>query len=135
MKSIFLQIISHGVKDNTYKFALAKFLLDFSNQSSFQKDEIITYKEIAEIFLEYYWYQECKYKLKQDFKIQRTPVILSIIRKYCGTEYISDSYDKYFEKRLLEKENMILEVENNCLQDVIPRFQERDCYKLNTIIF
>ncbi len=25
---------------------------------------------------------------------------------------------------------MIVEVENNCLQDVIPCFQERDCYKL-----
>lgn len=107
MKVNFLQIISRGVKDNTYKFALAKFLLDFSNQSCLEKDENITYKEIAKKFLEYYWYQECKYKLKQDFKIQRTPVVLSIIRQYCGTDYIPNSYNKYFKNRSLEKENMI----------------------------
>jgi hypothetical protein len=53
MLSTFLQIISRGVKDNTYKFALAKFLLDFSNENSLEKDEVITYKEIAEKFLEY----------------------------------------------------------------------------------
>lgn len=130
MKYIFLQIISRGVKDNTYKFALAKFLLDFSNQSSLKKDETITYNEIAKKFLEYYWYQECKYKLKQDFKIQRTPVVLSIIRQYCGTNYIPESYDKYFKNRSIEKEKMISEIENGCLQDVIPRFQNRDCYDL-----
>ncbi len=37
MKNIILQSISHGVKDNTYKFGLAKFLLDFSNQSFLEK--------------------------------------------------------------------------------------------------
>ncbi len=112
MLSTFLQSISRGIKDNTYKFALAKFLLDFSNHSSFEHDETISYKEIAKKFLEYYWYQECKYKLKQDFKIQRTLVVLSIIRQYCGTDYIPDSYDKYFKNKPLIKEKMISEIEN-----------------------
>lgn len=39
MKVNFLQIISRGVKDNTYKFALAKLLLDFSNQSCLERDK------------------------------------------------------------------------------------------------
>lgn len=50
MKNTFLNIISRGVKDNTYKFELAKFLLDFSNQSSLVKEETITYNEIANKF-------------------------------------------------------------------------------------
>lgn len=55
---------------------------------------------------------------------------MSIIRQYCGSDYIPDSYDKYFKNRPLEKENMISEIENKCLQDVIPRFQNRDCFDL-----
>lgn len=130
MKNTFLKIISRGIKDNTYKFSLAKFLLDFAKKSNLNLKENIPYKDIAEKFLEYYWYQECKYKLKQDFKVKRTPVILSIIRKYCGTEYIPQSYEKYFKNRVLAKESMIREIENKCLHDVIPRFQDRYCFEL-----
>lgn len=123
MKQLFLSILSKGAKDNTYKFALAKFLLDFSHHHPLGKDQIISYSKIAEKFLEYYWFQECKYKLKQDFKIERKPIILSIIHKYCGTEYIPESFEKFFATRESIKNNMIDEIEKGCLQDVIPRFQ------------
>ncbi len=87
MQKLFNSIVSKGVKDNTYKFALIKFLLDYAHK--YQKFDIcrISYNEIAEKFLEYYWFQECKYKLKQDFKIKRMPMVIRIIRKYCGEEY------------------------------------------------
>ncbi len=128
MKELFLSIIGKGVKDNTYKFAFAKFLLDYSYGEALGGDKVIYYSEIAEKFLEYYWYQECKYKLKQDFKIERMPVVIRIIRAACGTDYIPDSYDKYFKNRKDLKTSMILDIEKKCLNDVVPRFQPRDNY-------
>lgn len=129
MKQLLLSILSKGVKDNTYKFALAKFLLDFSHHHPLEKNQVISYTKIAEKFLEYYWFQECKYKLKQDFKIERKPIILRIIHKHCGTEYIHESFEKYFETHE-SKNQMIDEIEKGCLQDVIPRFQPAQNYIL-----
>jgi hypothetical protein len=125
MQKLYHAIISNGVKDNTYKFALMKFLLDYSKEN-IQSNEIqISYEDIANKFLEYYWFQECKYKLKQDFKVKRMPMVIRIIRKYCGEEYIPESYDKYFKSKQYLKEIMIKEIENKCLQDVIPRLQPK----------
>ena len=120
-----MNIVGRAVKDNTYKFALAKFLLDYSNDEKLSKTKIISYTVIAEKFLEYYWFQECKYKFKQDFKIDKMPVIISIIREFCGTEYIPESYELYFSKREGVRQKMILQIEKKCLQDVLPRFQPK----------
>lgn len=130
MQEMFNTIVSKGAKDNTYKFALTKFLLDYSNSIQQQNMYRISYNEIAEKFLEYYWFQECKYKLKQDFKIKRMPMIIRIIRKYCGEEYIPKSYEKYFEDKQNLKQTIIYEIEKACLQDVIPRFQPINTYYL-----
>ena len=100
MHQLFISIVSKGAKSNTYKFALAKFLLDYSkSQKLKEQDYQITYNEIATKFLEYYWFQECKYKFKQDFNKEKMPVVIRIIQKYCGTEYIADSYEQYFKNR------------------------------------
>ena len=60
---------------------------------------VLSYEDISEAFLKYYWVQECKYKIKQDFKQNSQPVVITIIQKYCTKDYISDSYDKYFKDR------------------------------------
>lgn len=130
MQKLFNSIVGKGVKDNTYKFALTKFLLDYAQEH--QEFDIfrISYNQIAKKFLEYYWFQECKYKLKQDFKRERMPTVIRIIRKYCGVAYIPESYENYFKNRLDIKIKMIKEIEKECLQDVIPRLQPRGTYKL-----
>lgn len=121
-EELFIHIISKGKKDNTYKFALAKFLLDYSLNLRDIEDTKIYYREISEAFLKYYWFQECKYKIKQDFKQSSQPVVITIIQNFCGTEYIPDSYDKYFKKNKF-KEDLTKLIEKKCLNDVIPRFQ------------
>ena len=129
MQKLFNSIVSKGVKDNTYKFALTKFLLDYAYEHQVYDICQISYNEIAEKFLEYYWFQECKYKLKQDFKIERMPMVIRIIRKYCGEEYIPQSYEKYFKNKQDIKIKMIYEIERACLQDVVPRLQPKGTYK------
>lgn len=122
LENLFIHIISKGKKDNTYKFALAKFLLDYSLKLQNIEDTKIYYDEISEAFLKYYWFQECKYKIKQDFKQSSQPVVVTIIQSFCGTDYIPDSYDNYFKKNKF-KEDLTKEIEKKCLNDVIPRFQ------------
>ena len=129
LEQLFINIISKGKKDNTYKFALAKFLLDISKKIKVEKDTEISYNKISESFLKYYWIQECKFKIKQDFKQNSQPVIISIIQKYCEEDYISDSFDKYFKNKQQTKKEMIKEIEINCLRDVIPRFQSKEYIK------
>jgi 5-methylcytosine-specific restriction endonuclease McrA len=122
LEELFIHIISKGKKDNTYKFALAKFLLDYSLKLQIVEDTKIYYDEISEAFLKYYWFQECKYKIKQDFKQSSQPVVITIIQNFCGTDYIPDSYENYFKKNQF-KNKLIRELEKKCLNDVIPRFQ------------
>lgn len=128
MQKLFNSIISKGVKDNTYKFALTKFLLDYAHVNQLSGAQKISYNDIAEKFLEYYWFQECKYKFKQDFKIERMPIVIRIIRKYCGEDYIPESYEKYFKNKQTLKVTMVKEIEQGCLQDVIPRLQPRNIF-------
>lgn len=123
LESSFIHILSHGRKDNTYKFALAKFILDFIKEQTTLSDIKIEYSLIAEYFLKYYWFQECKYKLKQDFKKNKPPRVITIIRNYCGEEYISQSYKNYFKDKNKLKVEIINRIEKECLSNVIPRFQ------------
>ena len=123
MEYTFIEIVAKGAKSNTYKFALAKFLLDYSRSKKIITDYQISYREIATKFLEYYWFQECKYKFKQDFNKDKMPVVIRLIQKYCGTEYIPETYEKYFKDRKDIQEKLISEIEMQCFRDVIPRFQ------------
>jgi len=127
MESLFIHIVAKGRKSNTYKFALAKFLLDYSkNQRLEEQDYKISFGEIANKFLEYYWFQECKYKFKQDFTKDKNPKVIKIIQEYCGTNYIPESFEKYFKDKESLKENIISDIKKDCLNDVIPRFQPKE---------
>ena len=123
MEHAFIKIVAKGAKSNTYKFALAKFLLDYSKSKKIISDCKISYTEIATKFLEYYWFQECKYKFKQDFNKDRMPVVIRLIQKYCDTEYIPETYEKYFKDKKDIQKKLISEIEMQCFRDVIPRFQ------------
>ncbi|MFW6233330.1 MAG: HNH endonuclease domain-containing protein, partial [Nanoarchaeota archaeon] len=90
------------------------------------KDKQISYKSIAEAFLKYYWNQVVVYKLKQDFKVQKPAKIVTIIEE--KTENINEFYDNFFKKEenIFLKKQLIKSIYNNCLVDVIPRFQRND---------
>ncbi len=83
MRRTFTAIISRGKKANTYKFALAKALLDYCRDNTDDTNKVhkIPYQYFSTKFLEYYWYQEYKFRMKQDFKIHSEPKVISSIRK------------------------------------------------------
>ncbi len=83
MKRIFVSIMASGKKDNTYKFALAKILLDYckNTMSADKTAQKIPYRYLAKEFLRHYWHQEYVFKMKQDFKITKSPLVIQSIRE------------------------------------------------------
>ena len=90
MSRVFYTILTKGRKDNTYKFALARYILDYSTRPTGSLE--VPYSDIASAFLKYYWHQECKFKIKQNFQNNRPPSVIRIIREVFGTRYIPTSF-------------------------------------------
>ena len=84
MKQKFISILTKGKKDNTYKFALAKALLEFCRDNTSTTNYDVSYEYLSSKFLEYYWYQECKFRMKQNFKVNSTPMVVQAIRDVFG---------------------------------------------------
>ena len=123
-----------GSKANTYKFALARFLLDYSKNLDEQyikkkivnqEQEIIPYSEIAKHFLKYYWHQECKFKIVQNHDPKKIHNVIKIIRKIFGTEYIPDYYGEMEKKKINQAEEEIVRdvFGKGHKSQVVPRFQ------------
>ena len=139
LRKTFIHIMTHGCKNNTYKFALARFLLDYCNMmptsrlstmSENNEKIIIHYEEIADAFLRYYWHQEFRYRIKQNFYNERPPSVVKILRDTFGDRYIPESFSKYAQhennltkiarKKILKKVFGHARIKTSL---VVPRFQ------------
>ena len=111
---------SNRGKNNTYKFALARFLLDYSHSRT---EPRVRYSEIAPYFLKYYWPQECKSRLRQGPPHQ-TPMIVSIIRREFDESQYPSTYTEIRRKFPRKIEACEEEIARHCFDDVIHRFQK-----------
>jgi hypothetical protein len=125
MRHAFVSILTKGKKSNTYKFALARYLLDYSNGPTEGLE--IPYGDVASAFLRYYWHQECKFRIRQNFEKEKPPSVIRIIREEFGTRYIPDSFRdmpkdavRRAEKRILDRVFGSAELKTS---NVVPRFQ------------
>jgi 5-methylcytosine-specific restriction endonuclease McrA len=125
----FNSIITKGKKDNTYKFALAQFLIDYSysldeahirHNVTNNKIETIDLSIISKAFLKYYWHQICKYKIKQNYNTEKPPLIVKIIHSIFGRRYIPESFESMPKEKIYDAEK---EIQRRCFLEVIPRFQ------------
>lgn len=123
MKRVFATIITQGDKDNTYKFALAKTILDYCQNNSSCN---IPYDYLADKFLEHYWYQEYKFKMKQDFKKEKRPMVINVIREVFGDNPLAD-FTQLDENDVLAAKGEILKKvfghDRKKTSMVVPRFQ------------
>lgn len=134
-EGLFMSIInpSQSSKDSSYKFAFARFLVDYSVESS---QNNVSFSTIAEYFLRYYWSQECNSKIKQtsykEMKIEgkskvKQFLVSKIITKSenFGNTVYPESYDKIKNqsKFMREIKNCVSEIEKNCFNDVTYSFQ------------
>lgn len=101
-----MSILTRGKKDNTYKFALARYLLDYANRQHTNRE--IPYRDIASEFLKYYWHQECKFRIRQSGHTKRLPSIVTIIREEFGEKYVPYSFSDAPEHLVERAEEKIL---------------------------
>lgn len=82
----FLSILDHGSKDNTYKFALARALLDHCRDHADASDNPleVPYVYFADKFMRYYFHQEYKFRIRQNFHPERPPRAISILHATFG---------------------------------------------------
>jgi len=133
----FTHILIKDRKDNTYKFALARFLLDYIWKMKPASDVKISYEKIAEAFLKYYWNQIVVYKIKQDFKTKKLPQIVTLLTE--RTLHVSEHFEPFFKKEenIFLKHQLIDKIHKTCLKDVIPRFQrenKQNIYSHNVVL-
>ena len=83
LKQNFVSILTRGTNDTTYKFALARALLDYcqEHESNSTQTYNIPYTYLSQQFLKYYWHQISVFKIKQDFHVKKIPFITQIINE------------------------------------------------------
>ncbi len=124
---MFLNIISLSSKNNTYKFAMARFLLDYSREHTVE-DVHVEFSTIAEYFLKYYWHHICKMKIKHAPQRNKRPAIVRIIEE----EFPEPYYPQTYKKIRGESESMqrcIDGITKKCVHNVTWRFQKINAAK------
>ena len=119
-KTGFLNIIIRGSKDNTYKFALARFLIDYSMEKT---ETHVEFSTIAKYFLRYYWPQICKLKMKHAPQTNKQPEIVRIIEKEFPKNCYPETFKKACRKYPENMERCIKQIVAKCFHNVIWRFQ------------
>lgn len=125
----FNSIVTKGKKDNTYKFALARFLVEFSYgldeqyiENAIKKNrlETIRLSTISRSFLKYYWHQICKYKIKQNYNTDKLPLIVQIIHSHFGTQYNPESFESMNRDKTI---NAVMVITKKFFLEIFPWFQ------------
>lgn len=131
LRKAFLRILTRGSKNNTYKFALARALLehcrkqaDYGSDSSIR--DHVTYDYLAESFVKYYWHQESLFRIKQSFSTKSMPYAVQIIQEKFGNDPAKTFKDVNRKAKEAAEESMMKKVfgnENSGTSQVVPRFQ------------
>jgi len=135
LRNYFISILTKGSKSNTYKFALARFLLEYSdkqdlgsikNKINNNEKEIVSFSKIAEKFLKYYWHQECKYRIRQNYDPNNHPSVVKVIREVFGEKYIPGYFSSMPREKKENAEEKIRErvFGMGYRSQVVPRFQK-----------
>ena len=119
------QIVAAGQKANSYKFALWRALARLASNTNEAKPEI-SKRELAPIFLEFYWPLEVKYHIRQGIDPDKDPVVMKRIRELVQDRIVSHGESlRDFQTRMPEKRKMLVEqIAREAFDDVIPRFHK-----------
>jgi len=131
----FLSILGHGSKANTYKFALARAILEYcqgecrgaGRDREEQSALRIPYEYLADKFLKYYWHQEYILHMRQYYDAKHTPHAITKLRGVFGDgtpgDYsLLDKKDTDRARRLILKS--VFGHARSKTSIVVPRFQK-----------
>lgn len=87
---MFMWILRHGAKDNTYKFAMARALIEVCHERDpgGRGPLVVEYRTLAHKFLQYYWRQVCVFRIRQHHHPKKeAEVVKAILDKWgSGTD-------------------------------------------------
>ena len=121
-----MHIISQSRRDNTYKFAFARFLLEYAENETETK---LNFEKIAQYFLKYYWPQICNSKLfqsaidSQSLDEKRKPKIVQILNSEFPESYYPETFDQISQKEPEKIHNVIQKIKEECFKIVTFAFQ------------
>lgn len=115
-----MNILDLSSKDNTYKFAFMRFLLDYCNENS---ETHVEFSTIAKYFFKYYWLQECKSKFKQAPQIEKKPEIIKIIQKEFDKPFYPQTFDKISKENPQKLKKCVEKIVKLGFHNVTWRFQ------------
>jgi hypothetical protein len=117
------EIITNGLKTNSYKFALWRALASVA-PSTDKKNPRISKHDLAPLFLKYYWPLEVKYHIRQGTDPDKDPIVMLRIRQLveAGKINLGETLNE-FEKRLPgEYDTLVAAIARKAFDHVIPRF-------------
>ena len=120
-EQIFMNIMDLSTKDNTYKFAFARFLIEYSIDNI---KTHVSFSNIAAYFLKYYWVQICKSKLRQAPQAEKKPEIIKIIEEEFGKQYYPQTFDEIKKTEHQKIQSCIQKIVKHCFHNVTWRFQK-----------
>jgi len=101
----------------------------FNRKLERNESEIIEFATISKAFLKYYWHQTCKYKIKQNFNLDKPPLIVKIIQKIFEKDFNSKRTFRVVEK---EENDKIITAEREITKEW--RYFHLDLYHLSNNI-
>jgi len=105
----FIHIMGKSGKDADFKFALARFLLEYSEDNTKTHVEFST---ISKYFIKYFWPQVCRSKLKHNPHGERETVVVQSIKKEFVKPPYPQTYNKIQEQQPEEIKKCIAEISN-----------------------
>lgn len=119
LRLAFTSAVSHGTKNNTSKFALARSLLS----RAFTSNSIhIKYSDIASDFFDYYWTQ-VNLEILHGPKNQ-PPEVFKYIRKEFDEKLLLYDLSKIRREQPKKVENCIKKITTECLDNPVTRFED-----------
>ena len=117
-----MNILDFSSKDNTYKFAFMRFLLDYCNEYT---ETHVEFSTIAQYYFKYYWIQECKSKFKQAPQIDKKPEIIRIIQNEFDKPYYPQTFAKITKEEPEKIQRCIAKIIKFVFHNVTWRFQKQ----------
>jgi hypothetical protein len=117
------EIVTRGLNTNSYKFALWRALTSLA-PSTDERNPKISKRDLAPLFLRYYWPLEVKYHVRQGIDPDKDPIVMVLIRQLveAGKIRLGEAITDFERRMPAEHKTLLAGVARKAFDHVIPRF-------------
>ena len=121
--SALYEIVTRGRNTNSYKFALWRALAALAPATS-KQHPTISKRNLAPLFLSYYWPLEVKYHIRQGIDPDKDPIVMKLIRDRLKSGIVKhgETLNDFQRHNAVEYQTLLSTIAKETFDDVIPRF-------------